>query len=122
MATIDRSVTFESSKKYPSIPTIGGDTQSHSVALNLMKQALEIHERRTPDIFSSFVRVQELVDLGLATVRGNQLNNTAGSTDASQQQQDLSALTAQVALNSTNITLLQRGDAQARTQRYFLGE
>lgn len=93
MATLEQTIKFQSNRAYPSIPSISGDIDSHTTALMLMKEALEIHERRTPDFLNSFVRVQELVDLGLITVDGNQLNNTTGGADASGTHNDLSGRT-----------------------------
>ena len=76
-------ITFKANRSYPSIPTVGNDVESHTVVLNIIKHALEIHERRTPNAADSFVRLRELVDLGLITVEGEQLNLTSGGPDAS---------------------------------------
>lgn len=66
--------TFKSNNKYPSIPTIGQDIKSHTAALNAIAEAIAIHERRTKDLDNSFVRVKELVDLGLITLVGGDFN------------------------------------------------
>lgn len=65
---------FKSNNKYPTIPTITADPKSHTAALQAMAEALSIHERRTKDLDNSFVRVKELVDLGLITLVGGDFN------------------------------------------------
>jgi len=92
MASLDQTIKFEANKAYPSIPTISADIQSLVNAANLMKHALEIHERRTPDALNSFVRLEELVQLGLITVQGEilQLNRSVGGADASGVHNELS--------------------------------
>lgn len=64
-------LSFRPNRAYPSIPTISGDVQSHTNALYAIREAIDIHERRTKNYLDSFVRVQELVDLGLITLDGN---------------------------------------------------
>lgn len=64
-------ISFRPSKAYPSIPTVGETLESHSRALEAIREAVQIHERRTKDVLESFVRVQELIDLGLVSVDGN---------------------------------------------------
>jgi len=64
-------ISFRSNKAYPSIPTVGETVESHSRALEAIREAVQIHERRTKDVMESFVRVSELVDLGLISVDGN---------------------------------------------------
>jgi len=58
-------------RAYPAIPTIGDTLESHSRALEAMREGIQIHERRTSDTLESFVRVSELIDLGLISVDGN---------------------------------------------------
>jgi hypothetical protein len=55
-------------RKYPNIPAITQDLQNHSAALQAVKEALEIGQRRTADIPSSFIRVSDLVELGLISI------------------------------------------------------
>ena len=57
-------------RAYPSIPTVAGDTENHTLVLESMREALSIHERRTANVFDSFVRLQELVDLGIVNIDG----------------------------------------------------
>lgn len=73
--TTSRKVTFRSNRAYPSIASITSDIESHTVALKAMKEAIEIHERRTSNYLDSFVRVRELVDLGLITVDGDKFDS-----------------------------------------------
>lgn len=63
-------ISFRPNKAYPSIPTVGETLESHSRALEAMREAVQIHERRTKDHLDSFVRVSELVDLGLISLDG----------------------------------------------------
>jgi hypothetical protein len=63
-------ISFKPNKAYPSIPTVGETVESHSRALEAIREALQIHERRTKDHLESFVRVSELVDLGLISLDG----------------------------------------------------
>lgn len=65
------SILLTASRKYPAIPTISGNLASHTRALEVMRDAIQTHERRTADKLSSFVRVKELIDLGLVRLVGN---------------------------------------------------
>ncbi len=67
MASISRG----GNREYPSIPEITEDTQTHTVALQAIKEALETHERRSRNIEGSFVRFSELVDLGIIDSQGD---------------------------------------------------
>lgn len=74
-------VSIRANRKYPSLPGITGSVESHTRALGVMVEAIAIHERRTKDYLSSFVRVQELIDLGLARVEGsNFVSDVAGDS------------------------------------------
>lgn len=64
-------ISFKPNKAYPSIPTVGNSLDSHSRAIEAIREAVQIYSRRTKDVMDSFVRVQELVDLGLISVDGN---------------------------------------------------
>lgn len=64
-------ISFRPNKAYPSIPTVGDTVESHSRAIEAIREAVQIHERRTKDVLESFVRVSELVDLGLISVDGS---------------------------------------------------
>lgn len=63
-------IIFGPNKAYPSIPTVGETTEAHTLALQALREAVQIHERRTKDHLESFVRVGELVDLGLISLDG----------------------------------------------------
>lgn len=56
-------------RKYPNIPAITDDPASHTDALRAIVEALNIGQRRTKDILNSFVRVDDLVDLGLINLQ-----------------------------------------------------
>lgn len=60
---------------YPSLPNVGVSLEAHTALLRLLKEATEIHERRTTNILDSFVPVRELVELGLAQIRGGDLQS-----------------------------------------------
>jgi len=64
-------ISFDPNKAYPSIPTVGTDLESHSRAIEAIREALQVHERRSKDVLNSFVRVQELADLGLIQLDGS---------------------------------------------------
>lgn len=63
----------KSNRRYPSLREPGNTIESHSDLLRSMREAIEIHERRTPDIRASFISVGELVDLGILEVKGGKL-------------------------------------------------
>jgi len=63
----------KATRKYPALPSPGDTVESHTVFLRAVKEALEVHERRTKDILSSFVRVKEMDDLDFIDVRGTQI-------------------------------------------------
>lgn len=65
------AVKFTANRNYPSIPAITGDVDNHTRVLQAIKEALEIGQRRTNDLLNSFVRVKELIDLGLITLGGD---------------------------------------------------
>ena len=69
-------ISFDANKAYPSIPTIGNDLDSHSRAIEAIKEALQVHERRSKDVLNSFVRVEELADLGLIQLDGSIVEDT----------------------------------------------
>lgn len=69
-----RNVQLRAKRSYPAIPTITGELDSHTRALKVMAEAIAIHERRTQDFNNSFVRMHELVDMGLVTIKDGQFN------------------------------------------------
>ena len=68
--------TFKANRKFPNPITVTDDTKSHTLALQQIIEALNIGQRRTKEVNSSYVRVHELVDIGLIEVVGNQLKLT----------------------------------------------
>lgn len=68
---------------YPSIPSITAESETHTNALQIIKEAIETHERRTGSYLKSFVRFEELIDLGLITSDGEIVDSAGGGiTDA----------------------------------------
>lgn len=67
------TISTKPNRAYPSLPDVGGTPESHTHVLRAMREAIEIHERRTGNYLDSFVRVRELIDLGLAQVQGTQI-------------------------------------------------
>jgi hypothetical protein len=68
--------TFKANRKFPNPITVTDDPRSHTLALQQVIEALNVGQRRTREIGSSYVRVQELVDVGLIEIVGNQLKLT----------------------------------------------
>lgn len=68
--------TFKANRKFPNPITVTDDPKSHTLALQQIIEALNVGQRRTREISSSYVRVHELVDVGLIEVVGNQLKLT----------------------------------------------
>lgn len=60
-----------SDRKYPSLPAITREEGNVQQALTALKESLDIGARRTADIPSSFVRVRDLIDLGIIRLDGN---------------------------------------------------
>lgn len=59
---------FKASRRSPSISTVTDDPRSHTLALQQIVESLDIANRRTKDITNSFVRIQDLIDIGLIEV------------------------------------------------------
>jgi len=66
-------VTTNATRAYPSLPEPGTSIESHSALLRELRQGVEIHERRTNNYLDSFIRVRDLVDLGIIKVQGDQI-------------------------------------------------
>jgi hypothetical protein len=66
-------IVLKANRKTPGVATIGNDLESHTRALQAIAEAIAIHERRTKNLLSSFVRVEELIDLGLLDLTGDTL-------------------------------------------------
>ena len=50
---------------YPSIPGVTQDTATHTNALQQIRESIETHERRNSNYLKSFIRFEELVELGI---------------------------------------------------------
>lgn len=77
-ATID----LRPNRKYPNIPSITDDPASHRDALLAVIEALNIGQRRTSDILNSFIRVSDLVDIGLIDLNSSTNASTTPATPA----------------------------------------
>lgn len=64
-------LTLKANRRYPSVPVVTDDPKNHTQVLMAMKEALDTGQRRTGDLLNSFIRVQDLIDLGLITIEGN---------------------------------------------------
>jgi hypothetical protein len=69
---------------YPSIPSVNGDIQTHLNALVQIKESIETHERRNANYMKSFVRYEELVDLGIINEAGEFILEVGGGGSGSQ--------------------------------------
>lgn len=65
------TLRLKASRKFPSVPAVKQDVMNHTEVLLALKEAAEIGQRRTGDVLSSYIRVQDLIDLGLITFEGN---------------------------------------------------
>lgn len=52
-------------RKYPGIPNPSDDLKQHTLTLRVLKEGMEIGQRLRGDPLDSFVRLRELVDIGL---------------------------------------------------------
>lgn len=57
-------------RRLASIPAVSEDLANHTQVLMALKQAVEVGKRDTSDVANSFVRVQDLVDIGLIDLKG----------------------------------------------------
>jgi hypothetical protein len=91
--------TFKANRKFPNPVTVTDDPRSHTLALQQVIEALNIGQRRTKEIQSSYVRVHELVDVGLIEIVGNQLKLTNAGAAA------VSASGVQSVVAGTNVSV-----------------
>lgn len=68
---------FKSNRKYPNPVTVTDDPHTHTLALQQVIEALNIGQRRTKDIGSSYVRLEEMEEMGLIRIVGNSFNIAA---------------------------------------------
>lgn len=67
------TVSTKPTRRYFSLPDPGNTPESHSAFLRAVRAALQTHERRDKDILHSFLRLGELVELGLLKIEGDQI-------------------------------------------------
>lgn len=67
---------FKGNRKYPNPATVTDDPRTHTLALQQIIEALNVGQRRTRDLQNSFVRLHELVDVGLIEIVNGQLKLT----------------------------------------------
>jgi hypothetical protein len=97
--------TFKGNRKYPNAATVTEDPRTHTLALQQIIEALNVGQRRTRDINNSFVRLHELVDVGLIEIVNGQLKLTnAGAAAVS------AGATSLADLTDVNLTGLSDGD------------
>src|SRR5690606_23179874 len=65
------TLRLKANRRFPSIPVVTDDPKNHTQVLMAIKEAMEIGQRRTTDLLNSYIRVQDLVDLGLIDFKGN---------------------------------------------------
>ena len=68
-----RTVTLKANRNYPDVGTVGRDLQSLAANVATISDALDIAQRNTGNVGDSYIRVSELVALGLATLVQKQL-------------------------------------------------
>jgi hypothetical protein len=94
---------FKANRKFPNPITVNDEPRSHTLALQQIIEALNIGQRRTREVGSSYVRVQELVDVGLIEIVGNQLKLT--NTGSAAVAGGASALADLTDVNLTGLTV-----------------
>lgn len=65
------ALRLKANRRFPSVPVVTDDPKNHTQVLMGIKEALDIGQRRTSDLLNSFIRVEDLIDLGLITIEGN---------------------------------------------------
>jgi hypothetical protein len=121
-------IKLKPSKAYPSVPAIVGTTESHTRALQAIREGLEIGQRRTKNILDSYVRVKELVDLGIIQLDGDIITQSLTDQDTTIYQtfvagsgvtlpiaisdvlgltSSLSTLSSDIAINQADIAAIQ---------------
>lgn len=72
-----KSIVLAASPNYPDIGTVGSDPDSLGKNIDMISQALDIYQRNTKNLNDSFIRLGDLVDLGIVTLVGRRLISTA---------------------------------------------
>jgi hypothetical protein len=65
------TLRLKANRRFPSLPVVTDNPKNHTQVLMAVKEALDIGQRRTSDLLNSFIRVEDLIDLGLITIEGN---------------------------------------------------
>lgn len=65
------TLRLKANRRFPSVPVVTDNLKNHTQVLMSVKEALDIGQRRTGDLLNSFIRVEDLIDLGLITIEGN---------------------------------------------------
>ncbi len=73
-------------QRYPGFPTPTGDPKQHKEMLRALREAAEIAMRVRGDPMKSFVRLEELVTLGLADANGNLITSTSSGATSDEDQ------------------------------------
>jgi hypothetical protein len=60
-------------RKYPNILSITNDPASHTLAIQAIKETLEVACRRTADLDNSFISVADLVELRILRISNGRL-------------------------------------------------
>lgn len=88
------SISTQPNRFYPNIPEISQDSESHALALQVIKDALQTHERRDTNYLKSFIRFEELVELGIIDDSGEFVLDTgSGSGGGAAELNDLTDVT-----------------------------
>lgn len=77
------TVSTKPNRSSPSLPGVGATLSSHSNLLVEIRHAIEIHERRTGQPLDSFVRLRELIELGIIEVKGDTVLLSISARDIS---------------------------------------
>ena len=64
------TLSTKANRLYPSLPNIDDSLESHTAALHAVKDSIQTHERQDGNYLKSFVRFEELIDLGIINEDG----------------------------------------------------
>ncbi len=77
------SLSTKANRLYPSLPNIDDSLESHTAALMAVKDSIQTHERQDGNYLKSFVRFEELIDLGIIDSDGAFVLNIDAETGES---------------------------------------
>ena len=95
------ALSTQGNRFYPSLPEITSDSVTHTNALQQIKSALQTHERRDNNYLKSFIRFEELVELGIIDEQGEFVLTINGLADVENTLAEL---------NDTDLTDQSQGD------------